>query len=145
MANGHGGPRQPSNPAPVSGPGALSKRTDGQGVKYMSGGQYGEGQEMVELQSSAPMSKTQSGSAQPRMRQQSAASPAAQQVTPLFAPTERPDEPITAGAPFGPGPGPAPRPARQGGKLAQTLAKLVADDDSGTLAVWARIAANRGW
>lgn len=108
MANGHGGSRVPSNPAPVSGPGALSKRTDGQGVKYMSGGQYGEGQEMVELQSSAPMSKTQSGSAQPRMRQQPGGSAAMQQnVTALFAPTERPDEPITAGAPFGPGPGPA--------------------------------------
>ena len=107
MANGHGGSRVPSNPAPVSGPGALSKRTDGQGARYMSGGQYGEGQEMMELQSSAPMSKTQAGSAQPRMRQQPAGGQAPQQsVTPLFAPTERPDEPITAGAPFGPGPGP---------------------------------------
>jgi hypothetical protein len=27
-------------------------------------------------------------------------------VTPLFAPSERPDEPLTAGAPFGDGPGP---------------------------------------
>ncbi len=28
------------------------------------------------------------------------------QVTPLDAPTERPDEPVTAGVPLGPGPGP---------------------------------------
>jgi len=28
------------------------------------------------------------------------------QITPLDAPTERPDEPVTAGAPSGPGPGP---------------------------------------
>jgi len=104
MANGHGGSRVPSNPAPVSGPGALSKRTDGQGVKYMSGGQYGEGQEMVELQSSAPMSKAPTA---PRARSGGRAAPAPQQsVTPMFAPSERPDEPITAGAPFGPGPGP---------------------------------------
>ena len=104
MANGHGGSRVPSNPAPVSGPGALSKRTDGQGVKYMSGGQYGEGQEMVELQSSAPMSKAPTA---PRARSGGEAQASlTQQVTPLFAPTERPDEPNTAGAPFGPGPGP---------------------------------------
>jgi len=66
MAEGQGGYRQPSNPAPVSGPGALSQRTDGQGARYMSGGQYGEGQELMELQTSAPMSKA---APQPRARQ----------------------------------------------------------------------------
>lgn len=107
MAEGQGGYRQPSNPAPVSGPGALSQRTDGQGARYMSGGQYGEGQELMDLQTSAPMSKA---APQPRARQPR---PARQVVeegmrpTPLFAPTERPDEPITAGAPFGLGQGPA--------------------------------------
>lgn len=105
MANGHGGSRVPSNPAPVSGPGALSKRTDGQGARYMSGGQYGEGQEMMELQSSAPMSEQSSPAPQARSGGRAAPSPQ-QSVTPLFAPSERPDEPITAGAPFGPGPGP---------------------------------------
>ena len=30
MADGHGGYRRPTNPSPVSGPGALSRRTDGQ-------------------------------------------------------------------------------------------------------------------
>jgi len=43
-----GGYREPSNPAPVSGPGALSQRTDGgptQGAKYISGLPYGQGQE----------------------------------------------------------------------------------------------------
>ena len=107
MANGHGGDRVPANPAPVSGPGAMSRRTDGQGARYMSGGQYGEGQELMDLQTSAPMSKAP---AQPRMRQgrpAGQAMPEGARPTPLFAPTERPDEPITAGAPFGPGPGPA--------------------------------------
>jgi hypothetical protein len=33
------------------------------------------------------------------------------EMTPLFAPTQRPDEPLTAGAPFGDGPGPAPQQA----------------------------------
>lgn len=108
MANGHGGDRVPANPAPVSGPGSMSQRTDGQGARYMAGGQYGEGQEMMDLQTSAPMSKAP---AVPKPRAGRGGAAAMQDggasVTPLFAPTERPDEPVTAGAPFGPGPGPS--------------------------------------
>jgi len=108
MAEQQGGYRRPSNPAPVSGPGALSQRTDGrQGARYMAGGEYGEGQDMMDLQTSAPMSEA---AAQPRPRQPRSGRQVVEEgmsPTPLFAPTERPDEPITAGAPFGPGPGPA--------------------------------------
>ena len=42
------------------------------------------------------------------------------QITPLAAPTERPNEPITAGLPMGPGPGPealAPIGIQPGSKL----------------------------
>jgi len=108
-ANGHGGKRTPRNPAPVSGPGSLSRRTDGkQGAQYVSGMPYGEGQDFYDLQTSARMNE--SGPAvQPAVKSQGPAAPP-QQVTPLFAPTERPNEPITAGAPFGPGPGPAQQP-----------------------------------
>ena len=144
MAEQQGGYRRPSNPAPVSGPGALSRRTDGQGARYMAGGGYGEGQEMMDLQTSAPMSKAPE---QPRMRQPRSSRQVVEEgmrPTPLFAPTERPDEPITAGAPFGPGPGPAMRP-QSTGRLASTLAKLASSDDSGTLAAWARMAESRGW
>ena len=109
MAEGRDGYRRPNNPAPVSGPGAMSRRTDGQGAMYMAGGEYGEGQEMMDLQTSAPMSQaTEARATAPRARggrqvvREEMARP-----TPLFAPSERPDEPITAGAPFGPGPGPA--------------------------------------
>ena len=109
MAEGRGGYRQPSNPAPVSGPGSLSRRTDGQGARYMAGGDYGEGQEMMDLQTAAPMAKTEASAARPRARAGRQAAPEAAMPTPLFAPTERPDEPITAGAPFGPGPGAAPQ------------------------------------
>ena len=144
MAEQQGGYRRPSNPAPVSGPGALSRRRDGQGARYMAGGGYGEGQEMMDLQTSAPMSKAPE---QPRMRQPRSSRQVVEEgmrPTPLFAPTERPDEPITAGAPFGPGPGPAMRP-QSTGRLASTLAKLASSDDSGTLAAWARMAESRGW
>lgn len=86
----HGGYRAPANPAPVSGPGALSQRTDGgptQAQMLPTGGEYGSRQEMQAIQSGAPL----------------AAKPA---LPGLGDPSARPDEPITAGAPVGPGPGP---------------------------------------
>ena len=141
-----GGYRRPANPAPVSGPGAMSRRTDGrQPVRYMSGGPYGEGQEMMDLQSSAPMAEAPS----PTPRARRAAAPTApagdgMNVTPLFAPTQRPDEPLTAGAPFGAGPGPS-MVAAPNGKLAATLRKLVASDDSGSIARLLAMAERRGW
>lgn len=59
------------------------------------------------------------------------------ELTGFSAPTERPGEPITAGAPLGAGPnsmalGPnAPMPV---GRLSQTLAESVAADSSGVIA-----------
>jgi hypothetical protein len=144
MAEQQGGYRRPSNPAPVSGPGALSQRTDGQGAKYMAGGEYGEGQEMMDLQTSAPMSKAPE---QQRMRQPRSGRQVVEEgmrPTPLFAPTERPDEPITAGAPFGPGPGPtqSSQPAQT---VAESIAKFLPYDDTGTIERLYRLAAARGW
>lgn len=145
MANGHGGDRVPANPAPVSGPGSMSQRTDGQAARYMSGGPYGEGQELMDLQTSAPMSKTETP---PRVRGRATAvrggSGDVASVTPLFAPTERPDEPITAGAPFGPGPGPAPS-ASSGETIADSIAKFLPYDTDGTIASLHLLAKLRGW
>ena len=96
----HGGYRQPENPAPVSGPGTLSKRTVGgpgtakQPVRWVSGMPWGEGKELMDLQGAAPMS----------------AAPAAPMV-PFDAPTERPHEPVTTGNPLGAGAGPEALPA----------------------------------
>lgn len=92
-----GGYRKPNNPAPVSGPGALSQRTDGgpadtQAAKYISGLPYGEGQEMMNIQGSAPMAAA-------------SMMPAPAPVVPLSAPSQRKSEPVTAGADAGPGPG----------------------------------------
>ena len=100
-----GGYRKPEKPAMVSGPGRFAKRTDGQPgsqpVRNLTGGPYGEGQEMNELQSSAPMSDT-SGQPAPN-----GVPPvlAGSGVMPMGEPSERPDEPITAGIDAGPGPG----------------------------------------
>lgn len=97
MADGHGGQRTPANPAPVSGPGALSRRTDGgptsQPQMIAPGGEYGARKEMQEIQGGAEMQGTQ-------------APPSAADLIPFGAPTQNPDEPITAGAALGPGVGP---------------------------------------
>lgn len=139
--NQHGGYRRPSNPAPVSGPGAMSQRTDG-GVspEYVSGLPYGDGQEFYDLQSSAPMG---SSPAKPRMRGGNAA-PQGVTATPLFAPTQRPDEPVTAGAPFGPGAGPDSVP-QQRTTLTQTLETLLPYDETGDIRALLAISARRGW
>ena len=145
MAEQQGGYRQPSNPAPVSGPGSLSRRTDGQGARYMAGGEYGEGQEMMDLQTSAPMSKAPE---QPRMRRPRGGGQVVEEgmrPTPLFAPTERPNEPITAGAPFGPGPGPSAAPTYSPASLTATLQKLLPYDSSGAIRRLLGVSMGRGW
>lgn len=94
MAGKRGGYQKPSSPAPASGPGALSQRTDGgpadsQPIRVAPGGEYGERADMAALQGSAPMAEA-----------------AQTPPVPFSAPTQFPDEPVTAGAPVGAGPGP---------------------------------------
>lgn len=84
----------------------MSRRTDGgpaQPVRAMTGGAYGDGVEMDQIQRSAPMAA--SGASQTQ-GQRTAAQPRAALPTPFGAPTERPDEPVTEGNPLGPGAGP---------------------------------------
>lgn len=133
-----GGYRKPANPAPVSGPGALSRRTDGgpsQPIREMAGGKYGERKETAELQASAPMAN----------RRQPQPMPNRPPITPLLAPTERPDEPITTGMPFGPGPGPEVL----GGnnrerKLSSVIEKIMPNDPTGELYVMYDYLISRG-
>ena len=87
----------PMNPkAGVSGPGKYSVRTDKLDLGSTS---YGEGKATQEIKSGAPLAKTADTRPTPasRIREQA--------VTPLYAPTERPDEPITAGIDRGAGAG----------------------------------------
>lgn len=143
MANEHGGMRRPSSPAPVSGPGALSQRTDGGPAKpaYVSGLPYGEGQDFYDLQTSAPLGaeaakpRSRSGTGSP---QGSAPAP-----TPLFAPTARPDEPVTAGAPVGPGPGWQPAAPNQE-SLTAIYSRMLANDPSGDTAYLLALAQRLG-
>ena len=95
----HGGYRRPSNPAPVSGPGVHSKRTDGKAnVQDLANAKYGDNQDFRSIQTAAPMGGGPSTPSQPAPQ----ARPA---PTPLTAPTQNPTQPVTAGADAGPGPG----------------------------------------
>jgi hypothetical protein len=70
-----------------------------------------------------------------------------QPLTGLFAPTERPDVPITTGLPMGEGPGPEALIMNQGAaaeKLSDTLAKMIPYDETGEVAVLYQQALARG-
>ena len=127
--------------AGAAGPGKFSKRTDG--MRLPSAG-YGEGVETAAIQSGAPLAKTPD--VRPQSRSEMGMAPSQlERVTPLFAPTERPDEPITAGIAMGAGPGPEAlgmQPVRA--KLSDTLAKLLPLDDTGEIAILYQEALSRG-
>lgn len=95
-----GGYQQPSNPAPVSGPGAMSKRTDrGQPIREPGGLAYGENQDLRTTQAAAPMAQAPSGPAPVDI-------PLAEMSPNLTDPTNYPNRSVFHGMPFGPGAGP---------------------------------------
>lgn len=101
-----GGARQPANPAPVSGPGQLSRRTDGgpgdakQPIQVPTGGSYGDATQMMKLQQAAPLAASPGGDVAPSAGVQVPPGPA------FGAATQQPDTPVTDGAGLGPGAGP---------------------------------------
>lgn len=105
MANGHGGYRQPSKPAAVSGPGAHSARTDGRPKQVaLDNAKYGEAKQFEEIQRGAALSgPTQFNSSSTPSA--GGATPPPQMPTPLGAPSTMPGQPVTAGADAGAGPG----------------------------------------
>lgn len=94
--------------APVSGPGRLARRTDrspSQKIRELPDAAYGDAKEFNDLQKQAPLQN----SPQPTALGAPGTAPGKMplsSVIPLNAPTQRPDEPVTAGSNFGPGPGP---------------------------------------
>jgi hypothetical protein len=147
MAEGRGGYRRPANPAPVSGPGQLSRRTDGgpqQTTQPMTGMGYGENQEFNALQGGAPLAATPPAS-NARARNMSPAGSSGVAAVPLFSPTGFPEEPITAGASFGPGEMGSFSETKPTNNLAETLESLLPYDDSGEVAYLYEMALRRGW
>ncbi len=93
-----GGYHPPANPAQVSGPGALSRRTDQpQPMMNLSNPKYGEQQDFQSIQAGARMSAPPSGGSP-----MPAGLPA---PTGLKEPSQMPGQPVTAGASMGEGPG----------------------------------------
>jgi hypothetical protein len=140
---GKGGYQPPRHPAPVSGPGALSRRTD-QPVANLTDAQYGEASTFRAQQQGAPLSATPQTAAQP-----SAAEQLAQRFVGLDQPSTHPGEPVTAGAPSGPGPGPEVlasglSPQASYGTLTSTLQGLAASDSTGAMAALLRKAMELG-
>jgi len=92
-----GGYRKPNNPAPVSGPGSLSQRTDGsptQPATYIPGLPQGEGKATYDQQVAAPMMGAV------KMEDIEGVNV----TTDLDAPSEFPNEPIHHGASWGDSP-----------------------------------------
>jgi hypothetical protein len=144
MARGGYRPTAPqNNPMKVNGRGG-NGQSGTQAAKYVSGLPYGEGQELMNIQQSAPLA------AAPSIEQTSAPSglasaAASQSIIPLNAPSQRPDEPVTFGADAGPGPGMEVLGAMpQGQTTAQVLLKLLPYDETGEVAALYEQALLRG-
>lgn len=119
----------PQNPAQVSGPGPMSKRTDGgaaQALRDLPDSRYGENSQFQSLQQGASLSASPSpqGQGQPLDQGSLPPNPLAGQVTPLSAPSGRPNEPVTSGASMGPGPGTSALGMSPAQTEAQTISKV---------------------
>jgi hypothetical protein len=130
--------------AGVSGPGPYAKRTDiGTPEMKMGSIAYGEGVETQAIKSGAPLGKTPDAVSEPtgRLRKESAP------VTGLFAPTQRPDEPITAGVDIGPGPGSnalVMQSQLSQRKMSDILAEMIPFDTTGEIVILYQNALARG-
>jgi hypothetical protein len=142
MAENRGGfrPTAPqNNPANVSAMGGAGQAGTTQPARYIAGMQYGEGQELMTQQMSAPMAGPSQVASAPTPLGASMPS-----VTPLTAPTERPDEPITAGMDFGAGPGSEVLNLPRERSLSEILASMIDIDPTGDVQELYDYVASRG-
>jgi len=122
----------PMNPlAGPAGPGKYSTRTDN---LQMGSTAYGEGVETQAIKSGAPLAKSE-GARPARagdVREAAAQGP----VTGLFAPSERPNEPITSGIDMGDGPGSnSLMMSKNVVKLSDSLVALLPYDTTGEIVI----------
>ena len=132
---------EPMNPlAGPPGPGMYSTRTDN---LQMGSTSYGEGVETQAIKSGAPLSKTPDTRPARAGDVREAATQAP--VTELFAPSERPGEPITAGADIGDGPGSNALMMQKAiTRNSDILAKMLPFDTDGSIAILYQQAVARG-
>ena len=125
--------------AGASGPGKFSKRTD----MSLGSTSYGEGGETAALNTAAPKSKTRGIADDVGGRPRESLTP----VTPLYAPSQRPDEPITTGVDIGEGAGSASLMMQSqfaDRKLSDVLAEMIPYDTTGEIQYLYQNALSRG-
>jgi hypothetical protein len=110
-----------NNPANVSATGGAGQ-SGTQPARYISGMAYGEGQATMSQQQAAPMAGPADANPLGAMLAP---------VTPLTAPTERPNEPITTGMDFGAGPGSEVLNLPRERSLSEVLASMIDIDPTG--------------
>jgi hypothetical protein len=124
--------------AGAAGPGKFAKRTD------LPSQYYGEGVETSAMKSSSPLASTR-GVADNVGGRPAGAPAVSAPVTELFAPSQRPEEPITAGIDRGAGPGSSALAMRTVSvKLSDALVKMLPYDTTGEIAVLYQDALSRG-
>jgi hypothetical protein len=143
MAEKRGGMRPTApqnNPANISATGGNGQNGT-QAARYIPGMAYGQGQATMQQQQSAPM-------AGPTPRGDVKSSPmnvpGMPPITPLTAPTDRPDEPITSGVDFGPGAGSEALNLPRERSLSEILASMIDMDPTGEVQELYDFVASRG-
>ena len=127
----------------VSGPGKFAKRTDLQ----FQPTEYGQGVEYDAIKAGAPLASTPDvrGATPTAVRDAASATTPQDALTPLFAPSQRPDEPITTGIPVGAGAGPEVLSmGKATEKLSDVLVKMLPYDTDGSIAILYQDALARG-
>lgn len=138
-----------------------------QPVRVLPDAKYGEAKDLTAQQQGAPMSAAPAGppppaqtpvprpapgpgappAGPPEVSAPVGAPPDRSPLVGLGAPTQRPGEPVTAGARVGPGPGPQQPPGGvniDGGQLSRALEPYFAEDDTGYLRLLAEDLAEWG-
>jgi hypothetical protein len=125
-----------------AGPGKFSTRTDN---LQMGSTAYGEGVETAAINTGARKSKTRGIADNVGGRPVSTVDVPQEPVTSLYAPSQRPDEPVTTGVNIGDGAGSsALMMSKSSEKISDTLAKMLPFDDTGEIAVLYQQALSRG-
>jgi hypothetical protein len=138
MAENRGGPNggPQYNPANISGTGGAGQ-SGTQPARYISGLNYGQGQETMQQQMAAPM-------AGPNKTSSRGSLPSLPPMTSLTAPTERPNEPITAGMDFGAGPGSEALNLPRERRLSEILSSMIDIDPTGDVEELYNFVVSRG-
>ena len=125
----------------ASGPGKYAKRID-----RMPANAYGEQKQTAQIASGAPLARTPDVRPAPASEVKQAATSMGE-VTPLFAPSSRPTEPVTAGVDIGAGAGSDAlmmKSLYSNNKVSDSLAAMLPYDTTGEIGILYQQALARG-